>query len=218
MQIISTIRTLATTMVFLLMQSCSTIESTVDSTWDSISEAGDFIYDSVNFWDEDEPDQSEAVIIEEAVEVPEYAIPDDSYFEPDSVQDQSFNRQQNFQPQANIQPYYDPIYRSQRQYYYVGPNGTPMLAPPPPPFPQYSIDQAAPLPYSYSKNLGIPNTLNSNMNNLSPNPNLDVINQSQNVKPTITLEEEMELFGIQNDCVRVKKDYVNGGFMCDDYD
>ena len=218
MQIISTIRTLATTMVFLLMQSCSTIESTVDSTWDSISEAGDFIYDSVNFWDEDEPDQSEAVVIEEAVEVPEYAIPDDSYFEPDSVQDQSFNRQQNFQPQANIQPYYDPIYRSQRQYYYVGPNGTPMLAPPPPPFPQYSIDQAAPLPYSYSKNLGIPNTLNSNMNNLSPNPNLDVINQSQNVKPTITLEEEMELFGIQNDCVRVKKDYVNGGFMCDDYD
>jgi len=218
MQIISTIRTLATTMVFLLMQSCSTIESTVDSTWDSISEAGDFIYDSVNFWDEDEPEQSEAVIIEEAVEVPEYAIPDDSYFEPGSVQDQSFNRQQNFQPQANIQPYYDPIYRSQRQYYYVGPNGTPMLAPPPPPFPQYSIDQAAPLPYSYSKNLGIPNTLNSNMNNLSPNPNLDVINQSQNVKPTITLEEEMELFGIQNDCVRVKKDYVNGGFMCDDYD
>ena len=218
MQIISTIRTLATTMVFLLMQSCSTIESTVDSTWDSISEAGDFIYDSVNFWDEDEPDQSEAVVIEEAVEVPEYAIPDDSYFEPDSVQDQSFNRQQNFQPQANIQPYYDPIYRSQRQYYYVGPNGTPMLAPPPPPFPQYSIDQAAPLPYSYSKNLGIPNTLNSNMNNLSPNPNLDVINQSQNVKPTITLEEEMELFGIQNDCVRVKEDFVNGGFMCDDYD
>ena len=218
MQITTSIRTLATAMVLLLMQSCSTIESTVDSTWDSISEAGDFIYDSVNFWDEDEPDQSEAVIIEEAVEVPEYAIPDDSYFEPGSVQDQSFNRQQNFQPQANIQPYYDPIYRSQRQYYYVGPNGTPMLAPPPPPFPQYSIDQAAPLPYSYSKNLGIPNTLNSNMNNLSPNPNLDVINQSQNVKPTITLEEEMELFGIQNDCVRVKKDYVNGGFMCDDYD
>ena len=53
------------------MQSCSTIESTVDSTLDSISEAGDFIYDSVNF-DEDEPEQSEAVIIEEAVEVQEY--------------------------------------------------------------------------------------------------------------------------------------------------
>ena len=218
MQILSTTRTLVIAMVFLLLQSCSTIESTVDSTLDSISEAGDFIYDSVNFWDEDEPEQSEAVIIEEAVEVPEYAIPDESYFEPGPVQSQNLNNQQNFQPQANIQPYYDPIYRSQRQYYYVGPNGTPMLAPPPPPFPQYSIDQAAPLPYSYSKNLGIPNTLNSNMNNLSPNPNLDVINQSQNVKPTITLEEEMELFGIQNDCVRVTKDSVNGGFMCDDYD
>ena len=218
MQIISTFRTLTAAMLLLLMQSCSTIESTVDSTWDSISEAGDFIYDSVNFWGEDEPEQSEAVIIEEAVEVPEYAIPDDSYFEPDVVQDQSFNSQQNFQPQANTQPYYDPIYRSQRQYYYVGPNGTPMLAPPPPPFPQYSIDQAAPLPYSYSKNLGIPNTINPNTNNLSPNPNLDVINQNQNLRPTITLKEEMELFGIQNDCVRVTEDYVNGGFMCDDYD
>ena len=58
--------------------SCSTIESTFDSTMDSISEAGDFIYDSVNFWDEetDEPEQSEAIIIVESVEVPDYAIPD----------------------------------------------------------------------------------------------------------------------------------------------
>ena len=149
MQIFSTIRTLSIAMILIFVQSCSTIESTVDSTWDSISEAGDFIYDSVNFWDEDEPEQSEAVIIEEAVEVPEYAIPDESYFEPGSGQVQTFSNQQNLQPQANIQPYYDPIYRSQRQYYYVGPNGTPMLAPPPPPFPQYSIDQVAPLPYSY---------------------------------------------------------------------
>ena len=37
-------------------------------------------------------------------------------------------------------------------------------------------------------------------------------------KTVMTLEEEMELFGIQNDCVRVKEDFVNGGFMCDDYD
>jgi hypothetical protein len=205
-------------MLILVVQSCSTIESTVDSTWDSISEAGDFIYDSVNFWDEDEPEQSEAVIIEEAVEVPEYAIPDESYFEPGLSQDQNFSNQQNFQPQANVQTYYDPIYKSQRQYYYVGPNGTPLLAPPPPPFPQYSIDQAAPLPYSYSNNLGIPRTLNPNMDNFAPRQNLGVTNQNQNVKPTITLEEEMELFGIQNDCVRVKEDYVNGGFMCDDYD
>ena len=216
MQILSTFRTLTISMVLILVQSCSTIESTVDSTLDSISEAGDFIYDSVNFWDEDEPQQSEAVIIEEAVEVPEYAIPDESYFEPGVSQEQNFSNQRSFQPQVNAQPYYDPIYRSQRQYYYVGPNGTPMLAPPPPPFPQYSIDQVAPLPYSYSNNLEMPRSFNPNMNNLAPRQNSGVINQ--NAKPTITLEEEMELFGIQNDCVRVIEDYVNGGFMCDDYD
>ena len=218
MQILSTFRTLSISMVLIFVQSCSTIESTVDSTLDSISEAGDFIYDSVNFWDEDEPEQSEAVIIEEAVEVPEYAIPDESYFEPGLSQEQNFSNQQSFQPQVNAQPYYDPIYRSQRQYYYVGPNGTPMLAPPPPPFPQYSIDQVAPLPYSYSNNLDMPRSFNPNMNNFAPRQNLGVTNQNQNVKPTITLEEEMELFGIQNDCVRVKEDFVNGGFMCDDYD
>ena len=218
MQILRTLRTLSISMVLIFVQSCSTIESTVDSTLDSISEAGDFIYDSVNFWDDDEPDQSEAVIIEEAVEVPEYAIPDESYFEPGLSQEQNFSNQQSFQPQVNAQPYYDPIYRSQRQYYYVGPNGTPMLAPPPPPFPQYSIDQVAPLPYSYSNNLDMPRSFNPNMNNFAPRQNLGVTNQNQNVKPTITLEEEMELFGIQNDCVRVKEDFVNGGFMCDDYD
>ena len=218
MQILRTLRTLSMSMMLILMQSCSTIESTVDSTLDSISEAGDFIYDSVNFWEEDEPEQSEAVIIEEAVEVPEYAIPDESYFEPGLSQEQNFSNQQSFQPQVNAQPYYDPIYRSQRQYYYVGPNGTPMLAPPPPPFPQYSIDQVAPLPYSYSNNLDMPRSFNPNMNNFAPRQNLGVTNQNQNVKPTITLEEEMELFGIQNDCVRVKEDFVNGGFMCDDYD
>ena len=218
MQILRTLRTLSISMILILVQSCSTIESTVDSTLDSISEAGDFIYDSVNFWDEDEPEQSEAVIIEEAVEVPEYAIPDESYFEPGLSQEQNFSNQQSFQPQVNAQPYYDPIYRSQRQYYYVGPNGTPMLAPPPPPFPQYSIDQVAPLPYSYSNNLDMPRSFNPNMNNFAPRQNLGVTNQNQNVKPTITLEEEMELFGIQNDCVRVKEDFVNGGFMCDDYD
>ena len=218
MQIFSTIRTLCVAMLILFVQSCSTIESTVDSTWESISEAGDFIYDSVNFWDEDEPEQSEAVIIEEAVEVPEYAIPDESYFEPSLSQDHNFSNQQIFQPQVNTQSYYDPIYRSQRQYYFVGPNGTPMLAPPPPPFPQYSIDQAAPLPYSYSNNLGIPRALSPNMNDFVPNQNSSTTNQNQNLKRTITLEEEMEIFGIQNDCVRVTKDYVNGGFMCDDYD
>ena len=218
MQILRTLRTLSMSIMLILMQSCSTIESTVDSTLDSISEAGDFIYDSVNFWEEDEPEQSEAVIIEEAVEVPEYAIPDENYFEPGLSQEQNFSNQQSFQPQVNAQPYYDPIYRSQRQYYYVGPNGTPMLAPPPPPFPQYSIDQVAPLPYSYSNNLDMPRSFNPNMNSFAPRQNLGVTNQNQNVKPTMTLEEEMELFGIQNDCVRVTEDFVNGGFMCDDYD
>ena len=200
--------------IFLIVaiQSCTTLESTVDSTWDSISEAGDFIYDSVNFWEEDEPEQSEAIIIEEAVEVPEYALPDNSYFE-NEMQQNMTQQPQNFQPQANISPYYDQIYRSQRQYYYVGPNGTPMLAPPPAPFPQYSIDQAAPLPYSYSNNLGIPG-----IQSFPPNQNFEPILPKQNSKPVITLEEEMELFGIQNDCVRVKEDFVNGGFMCDDYD
>ena len=191
---------------FSMIQSCETIESTVDSTIDSISEAGDFLYDSVTFWEEEEPEQSEAVIIEEAVEVPEYALPDSQYFEGSQQQDIK-----QFQPQIQQQSYYDPIYRSQRQYYYVGPNGTPMLAPPPPPFPQYSIDQAAPLPYSYSNNLGV----SQNYPNNFPNQNNNLQNNSS---PVVTLDEEMELFGIQNNCVRVAKDYVNGGFMCDDYD
>ena len=47
---------------------------------------------------------------------------------------------------------------------------------------------------------------------MNPVPNIKSSNK------LMTLEEEMELFGIQNDCVRVKEDYVNGGFMCDDYD
>ena len=196
--------------------SCSTIDSTIDSTWDSITSAGDYLYDSIAIWeDEDEPEQSEAIVIEEAVEVPEFAYPEQGV----PLLDQNYGQmqpQQNPQNFSNL--YYDPIYRSQRQYYYVGPNGTPMLAPPPPPFPQYSIDQVAPLPYSYSNNLEMPRSFNQNMNNFESRQNLGVINQNQNVKTTITLEEEMELFGIQNDCVRVTEDFVNGGFMCDDYD
>jgi hypothetical protein len=201
------------TLAFLIMflNSCASIESTVDSTLDSISEAGDYLYDSVNFWEDDEPEQSEAVVIEQAVEVPEYALPDSSYFEGNQQQD--FNQQQSSQMSAQP-PYYDPIYRSARQYYFVGPNGTPMLAPPPPPFPQYSIDQAAPVPYSYSNNLGIP----QNNSNIPMRQNFQSQQEVENFSPVMTLEEEMELFGMQNDCVRVKKDYVNGGFMCDDYE
>ena len=212
MNLFSKLKKLFAFLTLILINSCSTIESTVDSTLDTISEAGDFLYDSVNFWEEEEPEQSEAIVIEEAVEVPEYAIRDSDYFESES--------QQTFrQPQPNIQPYYNPIYRSQRQYYFVGPNGTPMLAPPPPPFPQYSIDQVAPIvPYSYSNNLGSTGGYPQNYPNPRFNNNYEAKPSNKNLTPVITLKEEMELFGIQNDCIRVVEDYINGGFMCDDYD
>jgi hypothetical protein len=191
--------------------SCSTIESTFDSTMDTISEAGDFIYDSVNFWDDetDEPEQSEAIIIEEAVEVPDYAIPDENFLTPEISQ-------QNIpMPLAQPQPYYDPVYRSARQYYFVGPNGTPLLAPPPPPFPQYSIDQANPVvPYSYY------NSLNNIQQPQLPNQSTQVLEQpaKKMLPKMLSKEEEMELFAIQNDCVRVKEDFVNGGYVCDDFE
>ena len=189
-----------------LMSSCSSIESTLDSTWDSISDAGDYIYDSVNFWEETEPEQSEAIIIEEAVEVPDYALPDET--------PQSFPVQPSFSQQPPMQPYYDPIYRSARQYYFVGPNGTPMLAPQPPPFPQYSIDQVSPvLPYSYNNNLNlVPPAVQA-----PNNSNLNLVPEKQ-IPRMLTEEEEMELFGIQNNCIQVVKDLVNGGYACDDFD
>jgi len=191
--------------------SCSTIESTIDSTIDSLSEAGDYIYDSVNFWEDetDEPQQSEAIIIEEAVEVPDYALPNDNF-----VNQEMSVSNPPMQQMSQPQPYFDPIYRSARQYYFVGPNGTPLLAPPPPPFPQYSIDQANPVvPYSY-------------YNNLNPNPQPQVLDQVQRSESSqkkilpkmLTRDEEMELFAIQNDCVRVKEDLVNGGYACDDFE
>ena len=115
--------------------------------------------------------------------------------------------------QSSPLPYYDPVYRSARQYYFVGPNGTPLLAPPPPPFPQYSIDQVNPtVPYSYNNNLPI----------INQNQTLVPAQQRQpTTKPVqrmLSEEEEMELFGIQNNCIRVAKDYVNGGYVCDDFD
>ena len=193
----------------LIVSSCSTIESTMDSTWDSITEAGDYIYDSVNFWEDDEPEQSEAIIIEEAVEVPEYAIPEQNF-------GNDLPQQQNFSQSIPMQPYYDPIYRSQRQYYFVGPNGTPMLAPPPPPFPQYSIDQVAPvLPYSYNNNLNYA-PMPMQQENPRTFKELEVPPLKQ-VPRMMSEEEEMELFGIQNNCIRVVKDYVNGGYACDDF-
>ena len=188
------------------ISSCSSIESTLDSTWDSISEAGDYIYDSVNFWEETEPEQSEAIIIEEAVEVPDYAMPDQT--------PQNIPVQPSFTQPPPMQPYYDPIYRSARQYYFVGPNGTPMLAPQPPPFPQYSIDQVSPvLPYSYNNNLNLAPPVLQTPNN----SNLKLVPEKQ-IPRMLTEEEEMELFGIQNNCIQVAKDLVNGGYVCDDFD
>tara|TARA_B100000963_G_C22376139_1_gene558118 strand:- start:173 stop:730 length:558 start_codon:yes stop_codon:yes gene_type:complete len=185
----------------------------MDSTWDSISSAGDYIYDSVNFWEEDEPEQSEAIIIEEAVEVPEYALPDQDLQNQIIEQQIPYQSQSIQQEQPQPQQYYDPIYRSARQYYYVGPNGTPLLAPPPPPFPQYSIDQASPVvPYSYYNNLNQP------QNSLSTEqPIVESIPQKRLPK-MLSREEEMELFGIQNNCIRVVENYTTGEFACDDYD
>ena len=197
----------------IILCSCETLESTMDSTWDSISSAGDYIYDTVNFWEEDEPEQSEAIIIEEAVEVPEYALPDQDLQNQMIEQQTPYQSQSIQQEQPQPQQYYDPIYRSARQYYYVGPNGTPLLAPPPPPFPQYSIDQASPVvPYSYYNNLNQPqNSL------LTEQPIIESMPQKRLPK-MLSREEEMELFGIQNNCVRVVENYATGEFACDDYD
>ncbi len=201
--------------IVFMLNSCSTIDSTLDTISDSVSSAGDYIFDSVNFWEDDEePEQSDAIIVEEAVEVPDFALPDQEYL--DQNQNIFGSEQSQMFQQPTSTPYYNPIYRSQRQYYYVGPNGTPLPAPPPPPFPQYSIDQQNTIPYSYTNNFGYPPQLNS------PPPNFGVpgpMDNNQFSAPVpMTKDEEMELFGIQNNCIRVTEDFVNGGYMCDDFD
>ena len=40
----------------------------------------------------------------------------------------------------------------------------------------------------------------------------------KNLPRMLTKEEEMELFGIQNDCVRVVENYSTGELACDDYE
>ena len=199
----------------LFLNSCSSIDNTWDTISESVSSAGDYIYDSVNFWeDNEEPEQSDAIIIEEAVEVPDYALPDQDYLDQNMMQ---IDRQaQTFQPTPST-PYFNPIYRSQRQYYYVGPNGTPLPAPAPPPFPQYSIDQSNPMPFSYTNNFGYPMNNNNLPNSTSPPRMLNTIPQI-NAPTPMSKDEEMELFGIQNNCIRVIEDYVNGGYMCDDFE
>ena len=201
----------------LFINSCSSIDNTWDTISDSVSSAGDYIYDSVNFWEDDEePEQSDAIIIEEAVEVPDYALPDQDYLDQNQNMMQIEQQAQTFQPTPST-PYFNPIYRSQRQYYYVGPNGTPLPAPPPPPFPQYSIDQSNPVPFSYTNNFGYPMTNNNLPNSTSP-PRMLKTNPQINAPTPLSKDEEMELFGIQNNCIRVIEDYVNGGYMCDDFE
>ena len=198
----------------LFLNSCSSIDNTWDTISESVSSAGDYIYDSVNFWEDDEePEQLDAIVIEEAVEVPEYALPDQDYLDQNMMQiDQ---QAQTFQPTPST-PYFNPIYRSQRQYYYVGPNGTPLPAPAPPPFPQYSIDQSNPVPFSYTNNFGYP--MNNNLPNSTSPPRMLKTNPQINAPRPMSKDEEMELFGIQNNCIRVIEDYVNGGYMCDDFE
>lgn len=193
--------------LLLFLQSCSTIQSTVDS----VSEAGSYVYDSIKFWeDDDEEEISEAIIIEEAIEVPDFAIPNEN-----------LNSQQIQQYMPRNSVVMDPIYRSARQYYYVSPNGSPLPAPPPPPFPQYSIEQNS---TPFNENYTTPNV---RMNNDNPqNLTNSYINQSEFERfennttqaPNLTTDEEMELFGIENNCIRVVQDYINGGYMCDDFD
>tara|TARA_X000000950_G_scaffold133476_1_gene166355 strand:- start:760 stop:1410 length:651 start_codon:yes stop_codon:yes gene_type:complete len=201
----------------LFLNSCSSIDNTWDTISESVESAGDYIYDSVNFWEDDEePEQSDAIIIEEAVEVPDYALPDQDYLDQNQNMMQIEQQAQTFQPTPST-TYFNPIYRSQRQYYYVGPNGTPLPAPPPPPFPQYSIDQSNPVPFSYTNNFGYPMNNNNLPNSTSPPRMLNTIPQI-NAPTPMSKDEEMELFGIQNNCIRVIEDYVNGGYMCDDFE
>ena len=83
--------------IFLIpfLNSCSSIESTFDSTVESISEASEYFYDSVAFWEENEPEQEQAIIVEEAVEVPDFALPTTNQINQDFAQpNQQFIEQQ----------------------------------------------------------------------------------------------------------------------------
>ena len=199
-------------MFVFLLNSCSTL----NSTWDSISEAGDYLYDSVVFWEDEEPEQEQAIIIEEAVEVPEFAIPENRFN--DQFGNEMLNNQQIDQPSLNNNyqnPYFDPVYRSARQYFYVTPNGTPMPAPPPPPFPQYSVEGQDRQIQSYGNNFNynFDNKMNSFNQLYQQNPQ-----DLQSGDNFLSQEEQMEIFAIQNDCIKVEIDYMNGGFRCSDMD
>ena len=193
--------------IFLFIISCSTIQSTVDS----VSDAGSYVYDSIKFWEDDEviDDSSEAIVIEEAIEVPDYAITNLN----EGYSDQTL--QQQYVPQNN--DYFDPVYRSARQYYYVSPNGSPLPAPPPPPFPQYSIGQNSG-PYNEFYSGGESNYENFTNRNIVNSDQFGDLSDISSEPTNLSVEEEMEIFGIENNCIRVAEDYVNGGFRCDDFD
>lgn len=186
-----------------ILNSCSTL----NSTWDSISEAGDYVYDTVVFWEDDEPEQEQAIVIEEAVEVPEFVMPNQPLIG-QTTENQEMIQPPNYGYQA---PYFDPVYRSARQYFYVTPNGTPMPAPPPPPFPQYSIESESRQNQFYGSNFDF----STGSRFYSPR----IPNNSENSQLNtefLSEEEQMEIYGIQNNCIRVEVDYMNGGFRCDD--
>ena len=106
-------------------------------------------------------------------------------------------------------------FRECKTIYFVGPNGTPLLAPPPPPLPAILNRSGKPsctIPYY--------NSLNNIQQPQIPNQSTQVLEQpaKKMLPKMLSKEEEMELFAIQNDCVRVKEDFVNGGYVCDDFE
>ena len=202
----------------MFLNSCSTLES----GWDSITSAGEYVYDSaVGVWQDDEPIESEAVVIEELYEVPDFTNSDPNL----DFSNQGFNElpQQQFIPQQTVSPpgyYAAPVYRSARQYYSVSPNGSPLPAPPPPPFPQYSIEpNNDSYGFSPSQKYGY-GSINDYSDSFSSQPfiNNDIQNDIIFPDKVLGVEEEMELYGIENNCIRVINDYMNGGYMCDDFD
>ena len=95
--------------IALFMSSCSSVDNTWNAITDSVTNAGDYLYDSVSFWeDDDEPEQSDAVIIEEAVEVPDFALPDQEYLDQNQNVIGMQPPSQSFQ-QAPTSRYYNPI-------------------------------------------------------------------------------------------------------------
>ncbi len=191
------------------LNSCSTIES----GWDSITSAGNYVFDSaVGLWEDEEPEENQAVVIEEVYEVPDFGNA--------NVEDNFVDQNNNYnglsmQQSSQVPQFYDPVYRSARQYYSVSPNGSPLPIPPPPPFPQYSIEpNDGNYGFTPAERFGLGSQIENSYNdNLLINKNIDNIDSIN-----LSEEEKMELYGIENNCIRVTNDYMNGGYKCDDFD